>query len=527
MSEKIKILFCGDVEGRFDVLFKRVAAINNKSGPFDLLLCVGNFFGINNKEFRPYRLGDKTVPVPTYILGPNKQDQLKEYPEDESQFELCPNVYYLGKRGIYNDSKGLRIAYISGTASLEQLGQPWTYNERDVSNLCDAALKGNPSFRGVDILLTSQWPAGIVNNDSKVNLTLNCTSELVSYLCMKLKPRYMISGFEGVHYEMAPFRCPNLGDHDTTMDIATRFIGLARVGNASKDKWIYALNVTPLDKMKISEVVQRTTDEISCPFNFIELEQKLFKGEKRKTEGTTQYFYDMNAPMEERKRGKTKKPRIEFDQSKCWFCLSSPSVEKHLVITVGNFCYLSLAKGGIVDEHLMICPMEHYQSTIACTEEIVQEMNSFKEALKKFYARDGRVPIFFERNYKTSHMQLQAIPVPLKATKELKDIFLDEAKARGFHLESLEDHHRLQQVIPPKTPFFTVELLGKWSLYTKIEGRSMNFPLSFAREVLAMGPVLNLPDRVEYKDCILLDKEEEISLVARIRKDFQAYDFTT
>lgn len=50
--------------------------------------------------------------------------------------------------------------------------------------------------------------------------------------------------------------------------------GLARVGNPNKDKWIYALNVTPLDKMKISELIQRTTDETGCPFDFQELEQR-------------------------------------------------------------------------------------------------------------------------------------------------------------------------------------------------------------------------------------------------------------
>lgn len=37
------------------------------------------------------------VPVSTYILGPNKEEQIDQYPRDESQFELCPNVYYLGK----------------------------------------------------------------------------------------------------------------------------------------------------------------------------------------------------------------------------------------------------------------------------------------------------------------------------------------------------------------------------------------------------------------------------------------------
>lgn len=52
-------LLCGDVEGKFQTLFNRVDNIQKKSGPFDALLCVGNFFGVNNREFTPYKLGDK------------------------------------------------------------------------------------------------------------------------------------------------------------------------------------------------------------------------------------------------------------------------------------------------------------------------------------------------------------------------------------------------------------------------------------------------------------------------------------
>lgn len=47
------------------------------------------------------------VPVPTYILGPTKEDHVTEYPVDESQFELCPNVYYLGKYTLYSCSVSL------------------------------------------------------------------------------------------------------------------------------------------------------------------------------------------------------------------------------------------------------------------------------------------------------------------------------------------------------------------------------------------------------------------------------------
>jgi hypothetical protein len=40
----VKVLLAGDCLGGFSALFKKVAAVNSKNGPFDLLLCVGQFF---------------------------------------------------------------------------------------------------------------------------------------------------------------------------------------------------------------------------------------------------------------------------------------------------------------------------------------------------------------------------------------------------------------------------------------------------------------------------------------------------
>ncbi|RZC40507.1 CWF19-like protein 1, partial [Asbolus verrucosus] len=514
------LLLCGDVEGKFNALFSRVSNINTKSGPFDCLFCVGNFFGVNNKEFELYKSGERKAPIPTYILGPNSAEHANLYPDDDS-VELCENVYCLGKRGVYTDSKGIRVAYISGISSKES--NKHEYSSKDVAELYNACVRGNASFRGIDILLTAQWPSGITKNDpKKIALAVNKTSDLPSWLVLKLKPRYHISGLEGIYYERSPFRCPNLGDHDTTLNIVTRFLGLARVGNPNKEKWLYALNLTPLDKMKIAELLQKTTDETECPFDFTEIDHKIFNT-KRKSAGASQYFYDTNAHEEsDYGRRRPKRQKIEFDQSKCWFCLSSPSVEKHLIVTVGNATYLALAKGGIVDEHLLISPIEHHQNSLGLPEAALQEMNQFKEALRNFYGRDERVAVFFERNYKTSHMQLQAVPIPKQAVKELKEIFIDEAEARGLKLEVLESRNRLDQVVQANVPFFTVELPDGVVLYTRIKG---NFPLNFAREVLVSGPVLNLDERSDWKDCILKKGAEEV-LVQRLRTDFEPFDFT-
>lgn len=120
------------------------------------------------------------VPIPTYILGPNSAEHVHLYPADES-WELCENVYYLGslikkmvyflqskvsgKRGVYTNSKGLKIAYLSGISSNES--SQYQYSSKDITELYNVCVRGNPNFQGVDLLLTSQWPSNIMNNDNK------------------------------------------------------------------------------------------------------------------------------------------------------------------------------------------------------------------------------------------------------------------------------------------------------------------------------------------------------------------------
>lgn len=47
----------------------------------------------------------------------------------------------------------------------------------------------------------------------------------------------------------------------------------------------------------------------------------------------------------------------------------------------------------------------------------------FQDALKKCFSKQGKVPVFFERNYKTSHLQIQVVPVPNDVVPKLKMVF--------------------------------------------------------------------------------------------------------
>lgn len=216
------------------------------------------------------------------------------------------------------------------------------------------------------------------------------------------------------------YRNQNQGDGN--MEIATRFIALAPVLNDQKKKWLYALNLTPVDRTRLSDLIMKTTDETSSPYP----KSMLSDHPTSQKQVHTQFFYDMDSKDNARSRNQNsgpKKAKLEFDQSKCWFCLSSPVVSKHLVISVGTEIYLALAKGGLVEDHLLILPITHHQSLSILPKNVKEEMDLYKKAVTKYYESTDRVPVFFERNFKTSHCQLQAVPVHKNQAPALKEMF--------------------------------------------------------------------------------------------------------
>lgn len=263
--------------------------INKKSGPFELLLCVGEFFGIDsNDELQAYINGNKhgrkikifaetssyagfmsiLVTVPTYILGPNIAETFKQY-TNLKDGEICSNLTYLGNRGLYTASSGIKIAYVSGLESASKDKQNWNFDEDDVKAVRNSCLVNKATmgeYRGVDILITSQWPQGI--HDTVTN-----GSKLLSWLASEIKPRYHFSGYNGVFYERLPYR--NSAGPNTQLELATRFISLAVVGNPDKSKYIYALHIASLDKMRLLELIQKTTTETPCPYDSMSLMKEM------------------------------------------------------------------------------------------------------------------------------------------------------------------------------------------------------------------------------------------------------------
>lgn len=192
----LKILTSGSVNGKFATFFDRINKVNQKNGPFDMILVVGSFFSdspeVNQDWTDPVKRLSLNIPqIPIYILGPQSQSQLVCYkdkggdkPNFESGFELSEGITFLGKKGILTGSSGLRIAYLSGNESSE--ATDITYTKEDVRSLVQLA---ESSTAPIDVLVTPRSPHDFVKYldfiPPEMKIVSDSGSDLIS--------RYLIS----------------------------------------------------------------------------------------------------------------------------------------------------------------------------------------------------------------------------------------------------------------------------------------------------------------------------------------------
>jgi len=101
------------------------------------------------------------------------------------QFSLC-----LGRRGLYTGSSGLTVAYLSGVETISSAGQAVAddahFTAVDIDDLRQS-LTGAVQFRGVDLLLTSQWPRAVDKyataavSDHSCSSVCNCITAVQMY----------------------------------------------------------------------------------------------------------------------------------------------------------------------------------------------------------------------------------------------------------------------------------------------------------------------------------------------------------
>ncbi|CAK9234133.1 unnamed protein product [Sphagnum troendelagicum] len=619
-KEAPRILLCGDVNGHLHALYKRVLAVNKSNGPFDALLCVGQFFprtpdGI--EEMKTYFTLAKPIPLPTYFIGDYGEGAASLLAPAKAKaaetgipmdgVRICDNLLWLKGSGILN-LKGLRVAYLSGKHSAElyqnakAAAAAGAHHEDDVDTL--RAFADDPSitdlFLSYPLLLLLRIGEFVPEGIDRMTTGSTISAELAK----ELKPRYHFAGSEGVFYAREPYL-------NTGVTHTTRFIGLAAVGNDKKQKFLHALSPTPASAMLSSELAVRPPNTTISPYRMgthkssnnttpshpglkrdLVHSSSITTTESPANEG--QYWrYDVNQGKRQRsddggnrvcfefvkqgscsrgetckfkhdlgngtpipkgacfdfiskgrcERGADCRYRHSLEEDKnvgeggdalpaeaCWFCLSSPSIDTHLVVSVGDHCYCAIAKGPLVDSHILILPIEHHPSTISLPADAESELQRYKDALQKCFKTQGKATVFFERYLQLragTHAHLQAVPVPLQKASSVRSAFMSAAKEVGFEFDIIcpsdtdpQARQALKEVVGGGANFFFVELPEGTILAHRL-APGEKLPMQFGREVMAS--LLGTPERGDWKAC-KLDIEEETSMADRFKEQFQSFD---
>ncbi|XP_066929063.1 CWF19-like protein 1 [Clytia hemisphaerica] len=518
MATSLKILVCGSVDGNFSKFFKKISSIQKKNGPFEMVLCCGQFFSDDpscEQNWKKILNKKPSVDVPVYILGPTTKVQEKYFQSEkiEDGQEIYDNVLHLGRKGIFKTSSGLSIAYVSGNENKTQ--NTLSFTKFDIDKLKEQIMRDD-QFNGVDILMTSSWPKGM---DSVLRVEEAPSSQLLSELTLLLKPRYHFTCHHERYFEAPPYRNHEILQGEQRH--VSRFVSMAPIVNENNQKGLYAFSITPMSICDRNELIKQPEVVIPCPY------KKINKTKENASEEENQQFFfrtdDRKRKHGSNDEGKTKKtpkgpPPLSAD---CWFCLGSKNVEKHLVISVGEQCYVALAKGALNEDHILICPIAHHNATSVLPDDVRMEMEKYKDCVRKMFEKEKKTIVMFERNFYTQHLQLQVVGVRKSLEENIETSFEECAQEYCMELMRIPEEKDLTEMVAITTPYFYAEVGEETRFLHKVKGK---MPLQFGREVLAGENVLDMTDRVDWKSC-KLNREEEVSQAKAFRKRFQPYDF--
>ncbi|KAL8687314.1 MAG: hypothetical protein Q9218_006475, partial [Villophora microphyllina] len=331
MSHSIII---GAVEGAFPAVLGKISKLHSKNS-FSLAIVLGDFFPDPERTSEEdadnvSRLiaGKIDIPLPTYFtLGRHPLPASVIGKLEKSDDELCPNLYFLGKRSTTKTSEGIRIVNLGGaldsaiTAGLSKEKYLPFHTEDDAKSLRGANF--------ADILITTHWPSD-VRRGSKVvlpdSIETPAGEQCAADLCAALRPRYHFSTSNDAFYEREPFfHLPTETEPETKP--ITRFISLASTNNSSKQKSLYAFSI----------------DATASPVTTSQKRQRLASQHQSysRFSSNTNHDGDHHRSHKRRRNDHYHPPPGPQD---CFFCLSNPTIKTHLITSIANDTYLTIAK---------------------------------------------------------------------------------------------------------------------------------------------------------------------------------------
>jgi len=308
----------------------------------------------------------------------------------------------------------------------------------------------------------------------------------------------------------------------------TRLISLASVGDDAKPsapelKWLHALNL-PLFPQSKTDAAQPgvTPNPYLAP-----AERQNKRGKTAEDASSSTQFFFAAAPKPSSSSGPMRRPKVP-PRMDCWFCLASPSCEKHLIAAIGEEMYIALPKGGMQIEHALIVTITH-EVNFACLSSVaLDEVAKHQDQIVKLFAKRGYACMFSERSIilgKAAHRHcyMEALPVPASALGKCEEAVMLEASKGRFKFEPLgrgagaSNRENLaalgQSVAGADSEYVYIQLPGGKALLHRVQPVNANekaprvLPMQIARA--AACNLLDKPELIQWKNCVAPVKVEE------------------
>ncbi|BAE57331.1 unnamed protein product [Aspergillus oryzae RIB40] len=543
-----KIIVIGGVNCQLREVFTKLAKLHVKQS-FSFAIVVGDLFGDCSTEQELDEIsalfqGSISVPLPTYFTLGSRPLPTRVIERIEANDEVCPNLYFLGKRGTLKTSEGIRLVALGGYLETESQSSDKYhpgYTESDARALYGA--------HSADILITHQWPKGI-RTRSQVPIPDEATKpeevQCIADLSSTLKPRYHLSSAPEFFYEREPFFHMPPEDNPDAKPL-TRFISLASYNNPSKQKWMYAFTLDP----KTPHPLTIPTGATASPLAPVLTKRKPLSSQK---ESYSRFAIDDEGSNRPRKRARGPPPGPD----QCFFCLSNPNIATHLITSIGNEAYLTTAKGPLPTSktfptlgfpgHMLIIPFTHTPTLSSIPDEdsrlaTYKEMHRYRQALhsmlkSKTNSSLGAVTWEVSRG-NGIHTHWQFLPVPGDLITRGLVTAAFKVEAENLKYPKFESPSSTDPSAEPGD-FFRVWIWGpnKNSDSDADAGASsgetermlllplgpdFRFDLQFGRRVMAK--LMELEGRINWKNDVQSQEEEEADATA-FKDAFKEFDFT-
>lgn len=494
MSDKVKFLILNPSPDNLIKILEKSNAQYTKNGPFEATILLGDVLP------QGYELPNvKPLGVTYFSRGANGISEVIQAKESSTQssIDLATNFTFVKPPfSVIRTTSGITIMIVS---------------KLDTNNESEEKPLDLPEVK-IDILITYEWPQ-VIGRLCKLTTVGN---DKINELVTKLKPRYHFAvGNEiGKFFELEPFAW-------STGEI-TRFISLAQEGG-SKEKWFYAFSIG-LEQDKNTNVIEN-------PFTATN---------KRSRDGDT----NKDEEKELSNAREVKKSKVVAPEQ-CFFCLSNPNTETHMIVSIGTCSYLTIAKGPLTRSnknlqfsgHGILIPIEHtptIKQESLVSEELLKYQNSLVTAFDE--QKPNLKLVFWEINRDTNiHYHKQFLPVEESLLNKFSKSLDMRVKLNNEKFKKNQNLHFTKFTDMANPELTKILDTSNYIMFTVCKNKTdrdyyiaplipeKSIDIQFPRRVLAH--VLNLPDRIHWDKC-QQPKLKEMADCENFKSFYQKFDFT-